>query len=265
MAKRNNGTKRTNGGTTTTKASDATTADAMEQRVLAFGEQLGRIAGTIQAKAEGWMDRETLNKQIASVRDGAADLLEQLAGGATKRSTRVPTAAAAHGNTKGRSGGVVDAPGKKHRKPMPPDPELTPRQVRDVLSSTATDLGPSGRDDSFGAGLLDASAAVQAAVDLAPVPVQSTSALCANATRDPFTDNPPGPHQSDIVCLAAANVTTGKTASTYDPSAAVTRGQMATFVARALDAGYELLMSPEYERLTEPRCTGEGQCPDDGS
>jgi len=42
------------------------------------------MAGTIQAKAEGWMNRETLNKQIASVRDGAADLLEQLAGGATK-------------------------------------------------------------------------------------------------------------------------------------------------------------------------------------
>ena len=56
------------------------TADAMEQRVVAFAEQLGRIAGTVQAKAEGWMDRDTLNKQIASVRDGAADLLEQLAG-----------------------------------------------------------------------------------------------------------------------------------------------------------------------------------------
>ncbi len=26
------------------------------------------------------------------------------------------------GGTKGRSGGVVDAPGKKHRKPGPPDP-----------------------------------------------------------------------------------------------------------------------------------------------
>ena len=28
----------------------------------------------------------------------------------------------AQGNTKGRSGGVVDAPGKKHRKAMPADP-----------------------------------------------------------------------------------------------------------------------------------------------
>ena len=122
MAKHDNGTKRTNGGTTTPDASATTTADAMEQRVVAFAEQLGRIAGTVQAKAEGWMDRETLNKQIASVRDGAVALLKQLAGGATKASKKKPAAAAARGRNKGRSGGVVDAPGKKHHKPMPTDP-----------------------------------------------------------------------------------------------------------------------------------------------
>jgi hypothetical protein len=122
MAKHDDGTKGTNTGATTTSASDATAADAMEQRVMAFAEQLGRIAGTVQAKAEGWMDRETLNKQIAKVRDGAADLLEQLAGSAPKASTKKPAAAAARGASKGRSRGVVDAPGKKHRKPMPTDP-----------------------------------------------------------------------------------------------------------------------------------------------
>jgi hypothetical protein len=122
MAKRDNGTERTNGATTTTNASGPTTADTMEQRVVAFAEQLGRVAGTLQAKAEGWMDREALNTQIASVHDGAADLLRQLAGGATKASKRKPVAAAARGETKGRSGGVVDARGKKHRKPMPTDP-----------------------------------------------------------------------------------------------------------------------------------------------
>jgi hypothetical protein len=121
MAKRDSGTKRTNGGTTTTNASGAMTADAMERRVVAFAEQIGRIAGTVQARAEGWMDRDTLYQQIASVRDGAVDLLEQLAGGATKASKKNP-AAAARGSSKGRSGGVVDAPGKKHRKPMPTDP-----------------------------------------------------------------------------------------------------------------------------------------------
>jgi hypothetical protein len=122
MAKRDDGLKRTNGGTTTTNASGATTADAMEQRVVAFAEELGRIAGTFQAKADGWLDRETLNKRIASVRDAAADLLEQLAGGTTEASKKKPIATAARGGTKGRSGGVVDAPGKKHRKPMPADP-----------------------------------------------------------------------------------------------------------------------------------------------
>ena len=113
------------GGRTTTHASGETTADALEQRVVAFAEQLGRIAGTFQAKAEGWMNLEALNKQIASVRDSAADLLEQLAGarrrppGKTRRPRR-------RGGTKGRSGGVVDAggyivsrcrpiPGRQHR------------------------------------------------------------------------------------------------------------------------------------------------------
>jgi hypothetical protein len=114
MAKRDNETTRANGGTTT--------ADAMERRVAAFAEQLGRIVGSFQAKAEGWLDREALTQQIASVRDSATELLEQLAGGATKGSKRNPAATAALRKTKGRSGGVVDAPGKKHRKPVPTDP-----------------------------------------------------------------------------------------------------------------------------------------------
>ena len=113
MAKRENKATQTNVGTTT--------ADTTEQRVVAFAEQLGRIVGTVQAKADGWMNREALTRQIASVRDSAAELLEQLAA-ATKASKSAPTATSALGKTKGRSGGVVDAPGKKHRKRMPSDP-----------------------------------------------------------------------------------------------------------------------------------------------
>jgi hypothetical protein len=113
MAKRGNETTRANAGTTT--------AGAMEQRVVAFAEQLGRIAGTFQAKAEGWLDREALTRQIANVRDSAADLLDQLAA-ATKSSQRNPVATSTPGKTKGRSGGVVDAPGKRHRKPTQADP-----------------------------------------------------------------------------------------------------------------------------------------------
>jgi hypothetical protein len=74
---------------------ETTKADPLEERLMAFAEQLGRMVGTIQAKADGWMDRETLNKQITSVRDDATRLLEQLAGGAKKATKRAKEAAAA--------------------------------------------------------------------------------------------------------------------------------------------------------------------------
>ena len=124
MAKLKLGNKRTNTDTATTPtgSSRATTADAMEQRVLAFAEQLGRTAGTFQAKAEGWLDRKVLQQQIASIRDGAAQLLEQLGGGAPEVAKKTVAAKAA-GRNRGRSGGVVDARGKTHRKAMPADPD----------------------------------------------------------------------------------------------------------------------------------------------
>jgi subtilisin family serine protease len=44
-------------------------------------------------------------------------------------------------------------------------PQLSPEQVRTILTGTARDLGPKGRDDQFGAGLADALKAVTAAVN----------------------------------------------------------------------------------------------------
>lgn len=125
MAKRKTDGSRAATAATAPQAAGATmTADVMEQRVIAFAEQLGRIAGTVKAKTEGWMDREALNKQIASVRDSASELLDQLKTTVSKAATATKTGAdaAAASTKKGRSGGVVDAPGKKHRKPSPKDP-----------------------------------------------------------------------------------------------------------------------------------------------
>ena len=125
MAKRESGGKQGKTAESTVPVTDAaTTNDAMEQRVIAFAEQLGRISGTVAAKAEGWMDREALNKQIAGVRDSAAELLEQLSAGVTrvtKGATKTNAGPASSAKSQGRSGGVVDAPGKKHRKPAPKD------------------------------------------------------------------------------------------------------------------------------------------------
>jgi hypothetical protein len=132
--------------------------------MVVFAEQLGRIVGTVQAKAEGWLDRDALNAQISTVRDSAAELLNQLGGAAALRQiSRGPKgqdagtttsgakgkgaarskvsakgkvvskakasatsgAATTTGGSKARSGGAVDAPGKKHRKPTPSESGAT--------------------------------------------------------------------------------------------------------------------------------------------
>lgn len=67
---------------------------------------------------------------------------------------------------------------------------LTPDEVQDILQNTAVDLGSSGRDNSFGYGLIDAHAAVSA-VDVDNPPVADFSGTptsgCANLTVT-FTD-----------------------------------------------------------------------------
>jgi hypothetical protein len=91
--------------------------DPIEAKVVAFAEQLGTLVGTVQAKAEGWLDRKTLSEEVGRILDGAADLLEQVnrEGAAPPKpaATKTPPAAA------GRGRGPVDAPGKRHRKPLP--------------------------------------------------------------------------------------------------------------------------------------------------
>lgn len=65
-------------------------------------------------------------------------------------------------------------------------PDLTPAQVRDCIVATARDLGVAGRDDLYGAGLLDVGAAVARAVSLpasappTPPPVPSLSVRIAS-------------------------------------------------------------------------------------
>jgi hypothetical protein len=101
----------------------ATPSDAIEQRVVALAEQLGRWVGTVQTKADGWMDVPALQEQVTRIRDGAAGLLRQLGEAAARgRAATAPVGSTTKKATKpaaGRSGGKVDAPGKKHRQPAP--------------------------------------------------------------------------------------------------------------------------------------------------
>jgi hypothetical protein len=94
-----------------------------------LAEQLGRIVGTIQARTEGWRDRKTLSRQIERVRDGAAHLLEQLAGGEALSAKGKAGTTVARRVAHKRSRGPVDAPGKKHRAmPANPDAQLAGSQ-----------------------------------------------------------------------------------------------------------------------------------------
>jgi len=104
-------------------------ADAIEQQVVAFAEQLGRVVGTVQAKSEGWLDPKALADQVSRIRDGVV-----AAAGAQRRSRAHDANHRSRGRgsaaapiergvkTGGRSGGFVDAPGKKHRKPVADTP-----------------------------------------------------------------------------------------------------------------------------------------------
>ena|ERR1700687_937942 len=130
MAKR----KDTTTSDQTTQGSTTSATDTVEQRLVAFAEQLGRIVGTVQAKADGWLERRTLNEELTRVRDGANDLLNHVGSGTASASVaatpaqrqttdhtqgRSATATTGMRTTAatGRSGGKVDAPGKAHRKP----------------------------------------------------------------------------------------------------------------------------------------------------
>ena len=121
MTKRTHSPTRRNSNLGPNTSSGTPTADVLEERVVAFAEQLGRIAGTVHAKAAGWMDGDALKKELARVRDGAADLLQRLTPDVPAVAENSPTAGAAP-RSRARSGGMVDAPGKKHRPPMPADP-----------------------------------------------------------------------------------------------------------------------------------------------
>ena len=137
MAKRNSTSKRT--PPTTPRATPRSPASgatgALERQMLAFAEQLGYVAGSIQSKAGGLIDREALSRQVTGVRDGAKMLLDQLASGVASRVRRRP--APKRPVRKARSGGTVDAPGKKHRKPAPAGPPSVAARTRNTQVSGA--------------------------------------------------------------------------------------------------------------------------------
>ena len=55
-----------------TRVANSESLKVIEGQVIAIAEQLGRIAGTAQAKADGWMNQQAFQAQLAKIRDRAA-------------------------------------------------------------------------------------------------------------------------------------------------------------------------------------------------
>jgi len=107
-------------------------------------------------------------------------------------------------------------------------PDLTPPQVETMLRETAADLGPAGRDESYGSGLVDADAAVAAAVEW-----ESTT-----PTTEPprvFADVPAShPYAPAIDALSRNKVIEGYADGRFGVNDHVSRQQFAKMILLAL-------------------------------
>jgi hypothetical protein len=66
-----------------------------------FAEDLGRLLGTAQSKAEGWIgQRQTIARQLEQIRDTASGLLSQLSSHASRRGRRRTAARALPARTR---------------------------------------------------------------------------------------------------------------------------------------------------------------------
>src|SRR5438034_1012962 len=99
--------------TSSPPTSSAPTEDALEMKVVAMAEEMGRLIAAVQTKTERWLDQASVRDQLTRIHEGAAELISHLT------PAGAPAAQAAKAKEKGRSGGVVDAPGKKHRSAPP--------------------------------------------------------------------------------------------------------------------------------------------------
>ena len=121
MAKRQESAGRSVSGSMSARSA---TDVAIRKRVVALAEKMGRMVASAQTQAEGWLSRKVLSEQLLELRAGANELLAHL-GVSSRARKRVTRPKSSSPKARARSGGVVDAPGKKHRKPLPADPDAS--------------------------------------------------------------------------------------------------------------------------------------------
>lgn len=92
---------------------------ATEHKLEEFAEDLGRLLGTAQAKAEGWLgQRQHITKHLTEIRDTASKLLQQLgnsAVGLTRRRGRPAGSGRGPGRAAKGAPGRPKGSGRKRR------------------------------------------------------------------------------------------------------------------------------------------------------
>jgi type VII secretion-associated serine protease mycosin len=98
-------------------------------------------------------------------------------------------------------------------------PGLSPDQVEKAIESTAVDLGPSGRDNDYGYGRINAVAALTAAAAMSPAPATSSATPSpAVTTKAPTTEHTTAPTTVPTPSRTAETPTPGKTTVSPAPS-----------------------------------------------
>lgn len=116
MAKRHRSVSST---TKETRVANSDSLKVIEGQVIAIAEQLGRIAGAAQARADGWINQRAFQMQLAKIRERASKLLHRLSADGSTADDRQARA-------RERSRAKVAAPGKKHRKAPEPSASVEP-------------------------------------------------------------------------------------------------------------------------------------------
>jgi subtilisin family serine protease len=114
-----------------------------------------------------------------------------------------------------------------------------PAAIRKALLDSAQDLGPAGRDDHFGHGLLQARAALENFVPGKTGRPIDRPCPVGTVPPGPFTDVDDNPHRRSIECVAWRGIASGVATDTYRPGGTVSRAQMARFLVGVVEStGY---------------------------
>lgn len=133
----------------------------------------------------------------------------------------------------GKNGDYVNLTGTSMSSPMvagaaalilSKNPELTPKEVLDILCKSSDNIGAPGPDNTYGYGRLNVYKALMMTPD-SKEPVDS----------QPFTDIADHWAKRPIAFLWTEGIVAGRTSSRFDPEAPLTRAEFAVILAHALN------------------------------